>query len=203
MFSSASGAVSRAVTARMVKFWIRTGRSVWRETRVPVWTCTRDDESDPETPYDLRTAATTGEKPQITLCIHLDHVTHVCLIIFQHLWGRETRLRGTSVSRFVISHRNNHERLWRGKLWRAVVCVSVDGGWCEWADWTPCSKTCGIEWVSRYRSCACPEPRSGGAPCSEQQEERAGLGVQIQRQPCPSVSFCPGNTQTKHKKLSD
>ncbi|XP_039512123.1 SCO-spondin [Pimephales promelas] len=78
-----------------------------------------------------------------------------------------------------------------GKLSCGEHPCPVDGGWCEWADWTPCSKTCGQEWVSRYRSCACPEPRSGGAPCSDQQEEHNGLGVQIQRQPCPSVSFCP------------
>ncbi|KAI4898140.1 hypothetical protein NFI96_015403, partial [Prochilodus magdalenae] len=67
----------------------------------------------------------------------------------------------------------------------------VDGGWCEWSSWTPCSKTCGAEWVSRYRSCACPEPKSGGAACPDQQEEHGGLGVQIQRQQCPSITFCP------------
>ncbi|RXN17958.1 SCO-spondin [Labeo rohita] len=78
-----------------------------------------------------------------------------------------------------------------GKLTCGEHPCPVDGGWCQWSDWTPCSKTCGMEWVSRYRSCACPEPRSGGAPCPDQQEEHAGLGVQIQRQPCPSVSFCP------------
>lgn len=73
--------------------------------------------------------------------------------------------------------------------------LSVDGGWCEWSSWTPCSKTCGAEWVSRYRSCACPVPVAGGAVCPGQQEEHQGLGVQIERQPCPSVIFCPGDTQ--------
>uniref|UniRef100_A0A4W4HMF9 SCO-spondin n=1 Tax=Electrophorus electricus TaxID=8005 RepID=A0A4W4HMF9_ELEEL len=67
----------------------------------------------------------------------------------------------------------------------------VHGGWCEWSSWTPCSKTCGAEWVSRYRSCACPESRSGGAACPGLQEVHGGLGVQIQRQPCPSITFCP------------
>uniref|UniRef100_A0AAR2LHG3 SCO-spondin n=1 Tax=Pygocentrus nattereri TaxID=42514 RepID=A0AAR2LHG3_PYGNA len=67
----------------------------------------------------------------------------------------------------------------------------VEGGWCEWSSWTPCSKTCGAEWVSRYRSCACPEPKAGGAACPDQQEEHGGLGVQIQRQQCPSITFCP------------
>ncbi|XP_056594756.1 SCO-spondin [Triplophysa dalaica] len=77
-----------------------------------------------------------------------------------------------------------------GKLSCSENSCPVDGGWCEWSDWTPCSKTCGAEWVTRYRSCACPEPRSGGASCPDQQEEHAGLGVQIQRQPCPSITFC-------------
>ncbi|XP_027005082.2 SCO-spondin isoform X2 [Tachysurus fulvidraco] len=67
----------------------------------------------------------------------------------------------------------------------------VDGGWCEWSSWTPCSKTCGAEWVSRYRSCACPVPVAGGAACPGQQEQHQGLGVQIEKQPCPSVTFCP------------
>ncbi|CAL9698264.1 unnamed protein product [Knipowitschia caucasica] len=67
----------------------------------------------------------------------------------------------------------------------------VDGGWCEWSDWTPCSRTCGAESVSRYRSCVCPEPREGGARCPGEQEVHSGVGVQIQRQPCPLLSFCP------------
>ncbi|XP_062336365.1 SCO-spondin [Osmerus eperlanus] len=67
----------------------------------------------------------------------------------------------------------------------------VEGGWCEWSEWTPCSKPCGAEWVSRYRSCDCPRPRGGGAPCLGEQELHHGLGTQIQRQPCPLLTFCP------------
>nr|XP_023660300.1 SCO-spondin [Paramormyrops kingsleyae] len=69
----------------------------------------------------------------------------------------------------------------------------VAGGWCEWSGWTPCSRTCGTEWVSRYRSCGCPEPKAGGPACPGEQEAHGGMGVQIQRQPCPSVTFCPVN----------
>uniref|UniRef100_A0A6Q2XSV2 SCO-spondin n=1 Tax=Esox lucius TaxID=8010 RepID=A0A6Q2XSV2_ESOLU len=68
---------------------------------------------------------------------------------------------------------------------------TVSGGWCDWSEWTPCSKTCGAEWVSRYRSCDCPKPKAGGAPCLGEQEVHGGVGVQIQRQPCPVVTFCP------------
>uniref|UniRef100_A0A3P8V8E3 SCO-spondin n=1 Tax=Cynoglossus semilaevis TaxID=244447 RepID=A0A3P8V8E3_CYNSE len=67
----------------------------------------------------------------------------------------------------------------------------VSGGWCEWSEWTPCSRTCGAESVSRYRSCSCPEPTGGGATCSGEQEMHNAVGVQIQRQPCPVISFCP------------
>ncbi|XP_028290490.1 SCO-spondin [Gouania willdenowi] len=67
----------------------------------------------------------------------------------------------------------------------------VSGGWCEWSDWTPCSRTCGAESVSRYRSCSCPEAREGGASCYGQQETHGGVGVQIQTQPCPMITFCP------------
>uniref|UniRef100_A0A3B4BBU5 Complement factor properdin n=1 Tax=Periophthalmus magnuspinnatus TaxID=409849 RepID=A0A3B4BBU5_9GOBI len=55
----------------------------------------------------------------------------------------------------------------------------VAGGWCEWSDWTPCSRTCGAESVSRYRSCGCPEPKEGGATCP-------GAGVLL----CDSVPGC-------------
>uniref|UniRef100_A0A087Y443 SCO-spondin n=1 Tax=Poecilia formosa TaxID=48698 RepID=A0A087Y443_POEFO len=67
----------------------------------------------------------------------------------------------------------------------------VSGGWCEWSEWTPCSRTCGAESVSRYRSCSCPEPKAGGDPCPGEQETHNGIGAQIQRQPCPVVTFCP------------
>uniref|UniRef100_A0A3P8NP04 SCO-spondin n=1 Tax=Astatotilapia calliptera TaxID=8154 RepID=A0A3P8NP04_ASTCA len=66
----------------------------------------------------------------------------------------------------------------------------VSGGWCEWSEWTPCSRTCGAESVTRYRSCSCPEPEAGGEPCSGEQELHSGVGVQIHRQPCPSVPGC-------------
>ena len=73
------------------------------------------------------------------------------------------------------------------------LCVfPVSGGWCEWSEWTPCSRTCGAESVTRYRSCGCPEPKAGGAACSGDQEMHNGVGVQIQRQPCPVITFCPG-----------
>uniref|UniRef100_A0A665VKH1 SCO-spondin n=1 Tax=Echeneis naucrates TaxID=173247 RepID=A0A665VKH1_ECHNA len=78
-----------------------------------------------------------------------------------------------------------------GRLNCTRYTCPVSGDWCEWSEWTPCSRTCGAEYVSRYRSCSCPEPKAGGAACSEEQEIHNGVGVQIQRQPCPVITFCP------------
>lgn len=90
----------------------------------------------------------------------------------------------------------------QGFLLFFYLLFSVDGGWCEWSSWTPCSKTCGAQWVSRYRSCACPVPVAGGA-CPDQQEEHQGLGVQIERKPCTSVTFCPGDTHIYCRNTDD
>ncbi|XP_075444784.1 SCO-spondin-like [Ascaphus truei] len=70
---------------------------------------------------------------------------------------------------------------------------AVPGGWCEWSDWTPCSKTCGTDLVTRYRSCACPKPQEGGAQCEGVQQFYGETGVQLERRECPSASFCPVN----------
>uniref|UniRef100_A0A3B4XYZ2 SCO-spondin n=1 Tax=Seriola lalandi dorsalis TaxID=1841481 RepID=A0A3B4XYZ2_SERLL len=78
-----------------------------------------------------------------------------------------------------------------GRLNCTRYTCPVSGDWCEWSEWTPCSRTCGAESVSRYRSCGCPEPKAGGAACSGEQEIHNGIGVQIQRQPCPVITFCP------------
>lgn len=87
------------------------------------------------------------------------------------------------------------------KIAQIVVTSNlVSGGWCEWSEWTPCSRTCGAESVTRYRSCSCPEPEAGGEPCSGEQELHSGVGAQIHRQPCPVVTFCPGEMIMSHGK---
>ncbi|XP_063781355.1 SCO-spondin-like [Pseudophryne corroboree] len=78
-----------------------------------------------------------------------------------------------------------------------MMCTSnicaVPGGWCDWSDWTPCSKTCGTEMVTRYRSCACPKPGGGGVPCHGVQQYYGDIGVQLERKECPYSSYCPVN----------
>ncbi|XP_068091514.1 SCO-spondin-like isoform X2 [Hyperolius riggenbachi] len=74
------------------------------------------------------------------------------------------------------------------------VCA-VNGGWCDWSEWTPCSRTCGTEMVTRYRSCACPKPQGGGESCDGVQQYYGDTGVQLERKECPSPAFCPVNGQ--------
>ena len=41
----------------------------------------------------------------------------------------------------------------------------IDGGWTRWAEWSPCSQTCGGGAKSRRRSCEDPAPKDGGQYC--------------------------------------
>ncbi|XP_050798803.1 SCO-spondin-like [Gopherus flavomarginatus] len=76
-----------------------------------------------------------------------------------------------------------------------LLCTSlpcpVAGGWCDWSPWTPCSRTCGSEVVTRYRACACPTPQHGGAECAGAQERHGDTSTQLQHKECPSAAFCP------------
>nr|XP_014342845.1 PREDICTED: SCO-spondin [Latimeria chalumnae] len=79
----------------------------------------------------------------------------------------------------------------KGKLVCTNTPCIVPGGWCEWSEWTPCSKTCGYEMISRYRTCSCPKPQNGGESCVGIEKYYGETGVQLERKQCPSVSFCP------------
>ncbi|XP_057304151.1 uncharacterized protein LOC130641387 isoform X2 [Hydractinia symbiolongicarpus] len=41
----------------------------------------------------------------------------------------------------------------------------INGGFCNWSDWTPCDKPCGLGNMTRTRECLCPKPRYGGLGC--------------------------------------
>ncbi|XP_072010680.1 SCO-spondin-like isoform X3 [Engystomops pustulosus] len=74
----------------------------------------------------------------------------------------------------------------------SAICA-VAGAWCDWSEWTPCSRTCGSEVVTRYRSCSCPSPRGGGEECEDVQRYYGDTGVQLEHRECPHPSFCPVN----------
>jgi len=44
-----------------------------------------------------------------------------------------------------------------------AVCCAVDGGWCDWSDWTECYSEVTIR--RRSRRCECPPPVNGGENC--------------------------------------
>ena len=43
---------------------------------------------------------------------------------------------------------------------------SIDGGWSQWSNWSPCSSTCKGGITSSNRLCNNPIPQNGGAECS-------------------------------------
>ncbi|XP_027059146.1 coadhesin-like isoform X4 [Pocillopora damicornis] len=57
----------------------------------------------------------------------------------------------------------------------------VDGNWTSWGAWTSCTKTCGLGYRKRSRSCANPPPQYGGSGC-------VGLNDQVEH--CKDKS-CP------------
>ncbi|XP_055489392.1 LOW QUALITY PROTEIN: SCO-spondin [Leucoraja erinacea] len=87
-----------------------------------------------------------------------------------------------------------------GQLTCTRLPCAVQGHWCPWSAWTPCSRTCGTESTTRYRACACPEPRDNGTECPGAQRGHGNTGLQVAVERCPSLSFCPGtwHTHTGH-----
>ncbi|XP_030052234.1 SCO-spondin [Microcaecilia unicolor] len=79
----------------------------------------------------------------------------------------------------------------KGKLLCTNLPCAVSGGWCEWSGWTPCSKTCGSEMRTRYRTCSCPSPQNAGLECEGVEQYYSDTGVQLQRKECLSAAFCP------------
>ncbi|XP_063427422.1 uncharacterized protein LOC134710933 [Mytilus trossulus] len=58
----------------------------------------------------------------------------------------------------------------------------VPGGWTDYGDWSPCTKTCGTGESVRYRTCSKPAPANGGKECEGKSQEK---------KPC-NTKECPG-----------
>ncbi|KAM4026917.1 LOW QUALITY PROTEIN: SCO-spondin-like [Anomaloglossus baeobatrachus] len=117
-------------------------------------------------------------------CVELQDCT--CLDI---LTG-ERRLPGETVPR---GDGCNNCTCVNGTMMCTSAVCAVAGSWCEWSEWTPCSRTCGTELVTRYRSCACPSPQGAGDECPDVQQYYGDAGVQLEHRQCPHPSFCPVN----------
>ncbi|XP_022603168.1 hemicentin-1 [Seriola dumerili] len=66
-------------------------------------------------------------------------------------------------------------------LVRVTLTIRVHGGYSEWAEWGPCSVSCGVGAQKRVRRCNNPLPANGGRHC-------AGLNTETrscQGKPCP------------------
>ena len=53
-----------------------------------------------------------------------------------------------------------------------MVIFLVNGGWGEWSEWTPCTRSCDGGTMSRNRTCDSPEPNDLGEYCK-------GAGVEM------------------------
>ncbi|KAM8746417.1 hemicentin-1 isoform 1-T1 [Acanthopagrus schlegelii] len=66
-------------------------------------------------------------------------------------------------------------------LVRVTLTVQVHGGYSEWAEWGPCSVSCGVGSQKRLRQCNNPLPANGGRHCAGSNTETRNC----QGKPCP------------------
>ncbi|XP_042370765.1 hemicentin-1 [Plectropomus leopardus] len=66
-------------------------------------------------------------------------------------------------------------------LVRVTLTVRVHGGYSEWAEWGPCSVSCGVGSQRRLRQCNNPVPANGGRHCAGSDSETRSC----QGKPCP------------------
>uniref|UniRef100_UPI0037E9B6AB hemicentin-1 n=1 Tax=Semicossyphus pulcher TaxID=241346 RepID=UPI0037E9B6AB len=66
-------------------------------------------------------------------------------------------------------------------LVRVTLTVQVHGGYSEWAEWGPCSVSCGVGSQKRLRKCDNPRPANGGRHCAGSDTETR----RCQGKPCP------------------
>lgn len=62
-----------------------------------------------------------------------------------------------------------------------IMQFPVHGGYSEWAEWGPCSVSCGVGSQKRLRQCNNPLPANGGRHCPGSDSETRSC----QGKPCP------------------
>ena len=80
----------------------------------------------------------------------------------------------------------------------AFICFPVHGGYSEWAEWGPCSVSCGVGSQKRLRQCNNPLPANGGRHCAGSNAETRSC----QGKPCPGECALKNQMQIIHTVLS-
>ena len=73
-----------------------------------------------------------------------------------------------------------------------TLLLSVEGGYSSWGTWSMCSRSCGIGYQLRSRTCTNPAPKYGGRTCYQQRR----LGQARESRRCNTNVNCPGNKIT-------
>lgn len=73
-----------------------------------------------------------------------------------------------------------------------LITAPINGGYSDWSDWSPCSRSCEGGSRERRRSCTKPLPANGGADCRK-------LGRNWESRRC-NVHKCPGELE-EHRKI--
>ena len=63
--------------------------------------------------------------------------------------------------------------------------LTIDGGYTQWSDWTPCTAACGSGQRARHRVCSLPSASGGGLDCVTR-----GLGASVETETC-NTAACP------------
>lgn len=71
--------------------------------------------------------------------------------------------------------------------WKIFISCSSgeDGGWSNWGEWGPCSKSCAGGTRGRARSCSNPPPSGSGKPCQGPDK----VFETCKPEPCPCKEF--------------
>ena len=73
-----------------------------------------------------------------------------------------------------------------------TLLLSVEGGYSSWGTWSMCSRSCGIGYQLRSRTCTNPAPKYGGRTCYQQRR----LGQARESRRCNTNVNCPGDKIT-------
>ena len=70
--------------------------------------------------------------------------------------------------------------------WLTPLCLSVNGSWGPWSQWSVCSRTCNIGQRRRIRSCDSPAPSNGGLHCNYSGDSAVDV-VNCKMDDCPNL----------------